>query len=183
MSEQEGAAESTILPPHIEETVQAIARLHAQHRQGATRLQRGVETLTRLLARPLAAAVLTAIAVGWIVANEAIAGSGGSAPDPPPHPLLGLVAGLAALLMTVFILTTQRREDELSDLREQLTLELAILSEQKTAKVIELLEELRRDLPIVRDRFDPEARSLAKPADPEAVLDALKDRSGEPHDT
>ncbi len=52
----------------------------------------------------------------------------------------------------MLILTTQRRADELAQHREQLTLELAILSEQKTAKVIELLEEMRRDNPNLRNR-------------------------------
>ena len=47
--------------------------------------------------------------------------------------------------MVGLILATQRRENQLAQLREQLNLELAILSEQKTAKVIQLLEESRRD--------------------------------------
>ena len=54
--------------------------------------------------------------------------------------------GLLALYVTVLILTTQRRDDQLASYREQLTLELAILGEQKSAKIISLLEELRRDI-------------------------------------
>ncbi|MBV9995800.1 MAG: DUF1003 domain-containing protein [Caulobacteraceae bacterium] len=177
MSNAETSA-GPILPAHIEETVKAIARLHAQHRKGATGLQRGVETLTRLFSRPLAAALLAAAAVGWILVNATFIQLGRPALDPPPYAFLGLATALAALLMTVFILITQRREDELSELREQLTLELAILSEQKAAKLIELLEELRHDLPTVKDRLDLEARSLAKPADPETVLEALKESQG-----
>jgi hypothetical protein len=34
--------------------------------------------------------------------------------------------------MTIFILATQRRKDELANRHEQLILELAMLSEQKT---------------------------------------------------
>jgi hypothetical protein len=52
----------------------------------------------------------------------------------PFYWMQGAVA-LAALYMTVFILATQRREDELADRHEQLTLELAMLSEQKAAKL------------------------------------------------
>jgi hypothetical protein len=40
--------------------------------------------------------------------------------------------------MVILILATQQREYQFTQLREQLTLELAILSEQKTAKVIQL---------------------------------------------
>ncbi|HEV2363373.1 MAG TPA: hypothetical protein VGS12_04155 [Caulobacteraceae bacterium] len=53
---------------------------------------------------------------------------------------------------------------------------MSIASEQKIAKVIELLEELRRDLPSVRDRSDANAEALSKPADPDAVLEVLKER-------
>jgi uncharacterized membrane protein len=80
-----------------------------------------------------------------------------------------------SLYMVVLILATQRREYQLAQLREQLTLELAILSEQKTAKVIQLLEESRRDNPLIRDRVDHEAEAMAQPADPQSVLDAIKE--------
>jgi uncharacterized membrane protein len=73
------------------------------------------------------------------------------------------------------ILATQRREYQLAQLREQLTLELAILSEQETAKVIQLLEEPRGDNPLIRDRVDQEAEAIAQLADPQSMLDAIKE--------
>jgi uncharacterized membrane protein len=163
------------LPPHIDETLQAIARLHIDHRQGATGLQQTVERLTRFFSRPRAAGVLALILAVWIGSNLALQAAGRPQFDPWPYNLLQGLAGFAALFMTVFILITQRREDQLSELREQLTLELAMLAEQKAAKIIGLIEELRRDLPAVRDRPDPEAQALAQPADPEAVLEVLKE--------
>jgi uncharacterized membrane protein len=169
-----------ILPAHIEDTVQAIARLHIDHRQGATGLQRAVERLTRFFSRPRAAGLLATGVALWIGVNLGLTASGASAFDPAPFNGLQSVAGVGALFMTVFILVTQRREDELSELREQLTLELAMLSEHKTAKLIELVEELRRDLPYVHDRLDAEAATLSHPADPEAVLEALKESQMDP---
>jgi uncharacterized membrane protein len=81
--------------------------------------------------------------------------------------------------MVILILATQQREYQLAKLREQLTLELAILSEQKTAKVIQLLEESRRDNPLIRNRVDQEAEAMAQPADPQSVLDAIKETHAE----
>jgi uncharacterized membrane protein len=52
-------------------------------------------------------------------------------------------------------------------------LELSILSEHKIAKVIQLLEELRRDSPHVQDRDDPQAEQMAEPADAGSVLAAV----------
>jgi uncharacterized membrane protein len=57
-----------------------------------------------------------------------------------------------------------------------LILELAILSEQKIAKVIQLLGESRRDNPNLRDRSDPEAETMGQAADTRSVLDAITEK-------
>ena len=145
-----------ILPTHIDETIRSIARLHIEHHEDATRLQRAVDRLTALLGHPRFIGVLTGLVAGWIALNLA-------------------AVSLVSLYMVVLILATQRREDQLAHHRELLILELAILSEQKTAKVIELLEESRRDSPIIRDRVDQEANAMAQPSDPQSVLDAIKE--------
>lgn len=113
--------------------------------------------------------------VGWISLNLAVAWRGGVPFDPPPFPWLQGAASVVAVYIAALILTTQRREDELARHRDQLTLELAILGERKSAKIIGLLEELRRDSPLVEDRVDDDATALAKPADPGAVLNAIEE--------
>ena len=146
-----------VLPPHIEETIQSIARLHAQHHQNATSLQRAVDRITAFVGRPRFIGILTLIAVAWISLNSAHCHVRLS-----PFRSASLLRArrrvpLVSLYIVVLILATQRREYQLAQLREQLTLELAILSEQKTAKVIQLLEESRCDNPLIRDRVDREA--------------------------
>ena len=168
-------ADTPILPAHIEDTVQAIARLHAEHYQQSTRLQRVVDRMTALLGRPGFVGLLTLVVLAWAFANLAAGWLGWTPVDPPPFAWLQGVVGLMALYMTALILATQRREDLLAGHREQLTLELAILSEQKSAKIIQLLEEMRRDDPSLANRVDHEAAAMSLPADPQAVLDAIKD--------
>ena len=99
--------------------------------------------------------------------------------DAPPFFWMQGAIALTALYMTLLILATQRREDELASRREQLTLELSILAEQKSAKIIELIEELRRDLPMLKNRVDQEANAMSVPADPQAVFAAIKDKHEE----
>ena len=161
------------LPQHIETTVQTIAKLHEQHYRDASRLQQRIERVTALIGRPKAAIVLTICVALWIAGNMAITLFGVKPPDAPPFAWLELVVSLMALYVTILILTTQRREDQLAASRAQLTLELSILSEQKTAKIIEMLEALRHDSPHLDDRIDREAREMAVPSDPECVLNAL----------
>jgi uncharacterized membrane protein len=131
--------------------------------------------MTALLGRPGFIGVLTVIVVGWIGLNLLAAALGYRPIDPPPFPWLGGAVSLLSLYMVVLILATQRHEDQLAQHREQLSLELLVLSEQKTAKVIQLLEESRRDNPLIRNRVDQEADAMAEPADPSSVLDAIKE--------
>lgn len=168
--------DSPILPAHIEDTVEAIAKLHADHDREAGTLQRLVERLTTWIGRPQFIAGMTAAVAAWIAANLLAPAAGFEAWDGPPFAGLQGAIGLLALYVTVLILTTQRRADRLAGHREQLTLELAILGEQKSAKIIALLEELRNDNPALRDRVDTEADAMSVAADPQAVLDAIKDK-------
>jgi uncharacterized membrane protein len=173
MSDAAGEDAAPVLPAHVQEMVQSIVRMHEQHDSEATPLERLTEELTAAIGRPAALLWLALAAIGWSLVNLYGGRLGFAPPDPPPFSGLQLAASLAALGVTVIILTTQRRADKLAGLRAQLTLELAILGEQKTAKVIKLLEELRRDDPLLRDRQDPEAAEMAEPSDPKVVLDAL----------
>lgn len=51
-----------------------------------------------------------------------------------------------------------------------------LLSEQKIAKLIALLEELRRDLPEVKDRTAPEAEMLKQSTAPHLIVNRLEER-------
>ncbi|MEO5867092.1 MAG: DUF1003 domain-containing protein [Sphingomonas sp.] len=167
-----------ILPAHIEQTVHAIAELHAEHQRTASAIQRLVERSVRFIGRPRFVGLLTAFVFLWILANSGLSHLG-AAFDTPGFQILQDLGELLGLFITILILITQRRENELVEHREQLTLELAILSEQKSAKIIQLLEEIRRDNPLLRDRDDSEARALSVAADPQAVFDAIKERRDE----
>ena len=164
-----------ILPAHIEDTVRAIADLHADHHRQASDLQRLVDRLVALVGQPRFILGLTAAVLLWTGVNVLLQVLRLPAADPPPFAWLALAISLGALYVTALILSTQRRENALAQLREQLTLELAILSEQKTAKVIELLEEMRRDSPHLPNRVDLEAEAMAAPADPGSVLEAIRE--------
>jgi uncharacterized membrane protein len=164
---------------HIDKTIRSIAQLHADHHQNATRMQRGVDRLTSLLGRPIFIGALTLFIVGWIGSNLIVGALGLRPIDPPPFVwLLGAIS-LVSLYVVILVLATQRREDELTERRDQLSLELAILSEQKATKVIQLLEEARRDNPLMRDRVDQEAEEMAQPSDPQTVLGKIEESHAE----
>jgi len=163
------------MPPHIAETAHVITQLHAEHHRRATPAERLVDRVTGFIGRPLFLLILLLSSAAWIAVNLLMAGMGSAPPDPPPFVWLELAVSFAAVVIAVLILVSQRRADRLANLREQMTLEAALMTEQKTRKIIDLLEELRRDLPQVRDRDDAEASQMSAKADPRAVLDAIEE--------
>ena len=171
--------ESAASPPtsqaHLEETIQAIERLQAEHDSSGTRHHRAVESITSLLGRPGFILALMLLAVAWMGLNEFASALGYRPWDSPPFPWLANFASMASLYLVVLILTTQKRDDLLARRRELLTLELAVLAEQKSAKAIALLEELRRDIPHVHDRVDSQADHMARAADRRLVFDAIRE--------
>jgi uncharacterized membrane protein len=164
-----------VLPRHIEDTVQAIAAVHAEHYQRQAPLQRIIRSMVSTAARPAFAAILLIAVAGWVLANFAIMGMGREPWDAPPFPWLTGAASLLALFTSILILATQGHDDELARHREMLTLEIAILSEQKSTKIIQMLAQMRQDSPHLGDRADNEAQVMSDSADPHFILDALKD--------
>ena len=59
-----------------------------------------------------------------------------------------------------------------------MTLQIAVLGEKKITKGIELLEEQRRDNPMLRSRIDLEAQAMATATDPRASLEQLEASAG-----
>ncbi|MCC0176379.1 DUF1003 domain-containing protein [Waterburya agarophytonicola K14] len=82
---------------------------------------------------------------------------------------------ITALLIATGVLIQQNRQYKLAEQRSHLTLQINLLTEQKIAKLIELVEELREDLPNIRDRQDLEAQIMQQATDPQVVLDILQD--------
>jgi uncharacterized membrane protein len=165
--------EAAALSDAVAASVEHVVDLHREHRSRSTLLQRGMDAVTARLSRPATLVVVVlALALGTALAARAT----GGAVDRPPFGWLEFGATLAALLVSLLILVTQRREDELADSRARLTLELAILADRKAAKIILLLEELRRDHPGVADRDDPESHAMTEPIDPKAIASAIDAR-------
>jgi uncharacterized membrane protein len=88
--------------------------------------------MTAAIGRPGFVVLLTLSILVWMGANLTIMRMDGEPWDPPPFAWLSEAAGLAALYTTVLILVTQRHDDALARKREVLTLEIAMLNEQKS---------------------------------------------------
>ena len=152
-------------PAHVEASVEQLALLYERHEERTGPVQRAANRITAALGRPGSLLAIFGLVVAWTVGNIVAHALGSAALDEFPFPDLEFVATITALLVALLILTTQRHEEELAEQRARLTLHIATLSETKIAKVIALLEEQRRDNPMLPSRADAEASHMARPAD------------------
>jgi uncharacterized membrane protein len=159
----------------VSQDVESVASIRARAEQRLDRHQRMMEVLTTALGRPRTVYVTMSIVVGWVAFNLVTPKLFGwqRIDSPPFFGLQGMVS-LSALLMTTLVLITANRQTRNAEERSHLDLQVNLLAERKVAKLIALVEELRRDLPMVRDRIDREADSMQQAVDPAAMLAALE---------
>ena len=177
-------ASSQAVPPaatsaESEQIGQNISAVHEFYRREELKLsasQRHVETIGGFVGRPAFLIVILLFVSLWIAANLALPAWGLAPFDAAPFHLLQGIVALAALLTTTVVLIKQNRVARLAEQRSHLDLKVALLTEQKSAKLIDLIEELRRDLPDVKNRLDSSAVVLQQAMSPEAVLAALDEK-------
>lgn len=161
----------------ISQNIEAILDFYEREEQKISLSQRIMERISCFIGQPVFLGSILFFVALWILANVMLRQSGMAEFDPAPYFWLQGIVGLGALLTATVVLSKQNRLAKLEEQRAHLDLKVNLLTEQKTAKLIDLMEELRRDLPNVRDRHDPEAMALQQSMNPELVLAALDERS------
>jgi uncharacterized membrane protein len=162
------------LAGHVHQNMENIGAIVTAAERKITRHQRAVERFTRVIGRPRTLYLIASVVLAWALFNLAAPRLGLHRFDEPPFFWLQGLISLGALLTTVMVLTTQNRHLHLAEQRAHLDLQVNLLSEQKVAKLIGLLEELRRDLPNVVNRRDSVAEKMQEPVDPAAMASAIE---------
>jgi uncharacterized membrane protein len=161
----------------ISQNIEAVLEFYTRENQKISRSQRILERISNFIGQPVFLGFILLFVALWMLANDALRQFGMAEFDPAPFFWLQGIVGLGALLTATVVLTKQNRLAKLAEQRAHLDLKVTLLTEQKAAKLIDLLEELRRDLPNVKNRHDPEAAALQQSMNPDLVLAALDERS------
>jgi uncharacterized membrane protein len=157
----------------IGQNIAAVQEFYLREERKISRSQRVLERISGFVGQPAFLALILIFVTAWIALNVALRAAGKGEFDPAPYFWLQGILGLSALLTATVVLTKQNRLAKLAEQRAHLDLKVTLLTEQKAAKLIDLLEELRRDLPNVKDRHDSDAAALQKAMDPDRVLATL----------
>ncbi len=163
------------IPSAVHEHVTSVSEFYARHENMVTPAQRIVEKISLFLGSPTYVASNLVFVVLWVAWNLAAPGLGYTQWDEPPFFWLQGLIALNAFVISTTVLIRQNRMSTVAKQHAHLDLQVNLLAEEKSSKIIQMLEELRRDLPNVRDKVDKEAEELAKPTDTSAVISIIED--------
>ena len=107
---------------------------------------------------------------GWTIINLA---PGIRHFDPFPFNFLTLIVSLEAIFLSTFILISQNHETRLSERRNQLDLQVNLLSEQENTKILTILGRIAKQVG-ARTDDDPSLQVLEQATRPEKLVDQIE---------
>jgi uncharacterized membrane protein len=135
-----------------------------------------IERISAFFGSPAYFAFAVAFILIWMLVNGWGAHAGWHPIDQPPFPWLQGLVSSNALLLTVAVLIRQNRMAQVAEHRSHLDLQINLLSEQKVTKILQIVDELQRDLTALRGRPDSDVAEMTKPADAHALMHAIKQK-------
>lgn len=157
----------------VDQSIGAVLEFYAREEQKLSKSQRLLERTSLMIGRALFLGLVLLFVFAWILGNLGLGARPIAIWDPPPFFWLQGIVGLGALLTAIVVVAKQNRLAGLAEHRAHLDLKVMLLTEQKAAKLIDLIEELRRDLPDVENRHDSDAATMKVSMKPDAVVAAL----------
>jgi uncharacterized membrane protein len=107
----------------------------------------------------------------WILINTGIVPL--VSPFDPSLVVLAMMASVEAIFLSTFVLISQNRMSAADDKRADLNLQISLLHEHETTRLIALVSELAQRLDIKMD-IDTEIDELKRDVKPEAVMDRIE---------
>ena len=162
-----------------QENLEVLAGFYEREEARISGIRLAIERVSAFFGSPAYFAFAVAFIVGWVLVNTWGALAGWQHVDEPPFFWLQGIVSSNALLLTVTVLIRQDRMAKLAEHRAHLDLQINLLTEQKATKILQLVDELRRELAARPGHEDAEVAELTKPADAHALLHAIKQQHDE----
>jgi uncharacterized membrane protein len=163
-----------LLPENVLKNVEAIVSLQAEQERNVPVHERILEMISTAFGQPRFLYAEIVFFTAWRICSH-LSDIGLLDRDFPKFSLRDQGIDVAALLISTGVLIHQTRQEKFNNDRSHLILQLNLVTEQKIAKLIALVEELRVDLPDVQDRIDLEAELMQQTTNPQVVLDILQE--------
>jgi uncharacterized membrane protein len=130
------------------------------------------DRIGRILSQPLLFTALLALHLGWVLLNLPLW------PwrpwDPYPFTFLATIASAEAPFITLLILMNQRRERDVSELRDEILLQVALHSERQSTMTLRLLREIQQKLDVDTDQSGEILERMQENLDPRHLLENVR---------
>jgi uncharacterized membrane protein len=153
------------------ENVNAMRQLEEAAMAKRTRADRAASLIARFCGSMPFIVIHVLVFAGWILFNAA---PGFSHFDPYPFTFLTLVVSLEAIFLSTFILISQNYDMRISERRNQLDLQINLLSEQENTKMLQMLERIAVKVG-AHDRADAQVRALEEATRPESLVEQIEE--------
>ena len=158
------------LPQAARRTIAAVRDLEAEVRRKRTRLDRATDAISGFAGSPRFLAAQVLAVAGWITANA----TGLARFDPYPFEFLNFALAVEAILLSTFVLMAQNRQGREAAEQAELHLQVGLLAEQETTKMLEMLQDIHTRLGMKDAAKDPELREMIRTTQVEVIADELK---------
>lgn len=159
--------------------LEVLASFHEREEAEVSRTQMLIERISAFFGSSGYFAFALAFIIVWALVNTWGEYAGWISIDEPPFFWLQGIVSANALLLTIAVLIRQNRMARRAEHRAHLDLQVNLLTEQKVTLILQIVAELQRDLPDLRGRPNVDVGELINPADPEAMLHAIKQHHDE----
>jgi uncharacterized membrane protein len=161
------------------ENLEVVSNFHEREDAAVSGMRLAIERISAFFGSPWYFAFCIAFIAAWMLINTWGARAGWAHVDEPPFALLEFMVSCNALLLTVAVLIRQNRMGQVGEHRSHLDLQINLLTEQKTAKILQIVDELQRELTALRGEPDTQVEEMSKPADANAILHAIKQKKSD----
>lgn len=119
----------------------------------ADHLTRSFGTIGFLVINLIFFSVWLVINLGWVVSIEVF--------DPFPFNLLTTFVSLEAIFLSVIVLISQNKAEQLASIREQVDFEVNVESEREVTRIIKMLDDIQHYLKM-NHKDDPELKKMKR---------------------
>jgi uncharacterized membrane protein len=146
----------------VTRNVAAIAELEEAARRGRSKTELRIDSIAQFLGRPLFLFLQLGWMGVWLLWNVLVPSH---AFDRPPYFVLDCVLSVQAIVISTFVLISQRSMSAADNRREHLNLQVSLLAEAEMTNALNQLHRISRHLGLADPAADSETRELASRTD------------------
>ncbi len=159
---------------HLQEHIDLIARHEQEFIAQRTWAERAGDAIASFAGSFRFVAFHLVFFLGWIALNT-LHTAGRWRFDPYPFPMLDTILAIEAILLASFILMRQARMGRRSDERDHLMLQMLLLTEKETTKLLEVNSAMAARMGLQSISRDTELAALSQDTSIDEVAEVIKD--------